>query len=122
MKNLVTKLFVAMFILASSSMFTLAHANSTASTIAPDSIYTVYASHFATHRIYLYRGHAHIYLSGNGASDLDLVVEDSNGLAVSSVSGGDDEMVHLDVSRSGYFTVRVVNHGHLHNHYRLWVE
>jgi hypothetical protein len=126
MKTLVAKLFVAVVILAASPAFTLAR---TPAAVAPASpcgtcnTYTVYPAHFTTHRVYLNRGHAHIHLSGDGDTDLDLFVYDSGGLAASSVSRGDDEMVHLDVNRSGWFTIKVVNLGSVYaNNYQFWVE
>jgi hypothetical protein len=125
MKTLVAKLFVAAVILVSSPAFTLARmipAPAAASPCGTCSSYVVLPGHYTTHRVYLYRGHAHIYLSGDGDTDLDLFVYDSDGLAARSVSRGDDEMVHLDVGRSGWFTVKVVNLGGVYNNYRFWVE
>jgi hypothetical protein len=124
MKTLVAKLFVAAVILVSSPAFTLARMIPMPAAASPCGTCNniVYGGHYTEHRVYLYRGHAHIFLSGDGASDLDLHIFDPSGEVARSVSRSDDEMVHLDVYRSGYFTIRVVNLGRASNIYRFWVE
>jgi hypothetical protein len=120
MKTLVAKLFVAVVILASSPIFTLAR--TPAGPCGTCNTHTVLPGDNNLHRVYLNRGHAHIYLSGDGDTDLDLYVYDSGSEIGRRVGRSDDEAMGINIYRSGWFTIKVVNLGSVYNNYRLWVE
>src|SRR5687768_16182019 len=127
MKTLVAKLFVAAFILVSSPVFTLARMIPVPAAASPcgscSNGHVVLARDYNLHRVFLNRGHAHIYLSGDGDTDLDLYVYDSDGDEVGRrVRRSDDESMGINIYRSGWFTIKVVNLGNVYNNYRLWVE
>ncbi|MET0621816.1 MAG: hypothetical protein ABW250_02440 [Pyrinomonadaceae bacterium] len=127
MKTLVAKLFVAVVILAGSPVFTFARMIPTVPVASLcgscSNGHVVLARDYNLHRVFLNRGHAHIYLSGDGDTDLDMYVYDSNGNEVGRRVGNvDDESMGVNIYRSGWFTIKVVNIGSVYNNYRLWVE
>jgi hypothetical protein len=61
-------------------------------------------------------------ISGDGDTDLDLYVYDSNGLIARADSYSDDEIADLIIYNGGYFTVKVVNRGRVYNDYELIVR
>jgi len=62
-----------------------------------------------------------IALTGEGVTDLDLLVEDDGGHRICSSDGaGDDEICRWMPRRNGSFRVRVRNLGATPNAYRLW--
>lgn len=115
-----------MVILASSPNFTLAHPLPMAPAASPCgscNTHAVLPGDYNLHRVFLNRGHADIYLSGDGDTDLDLYVYDSGGNEVGRrVGRSDDESMGINIYRSGWFTVKVVNLGRVYNNYQLWVE
>lgn len=127
MKTLVAKLFVAVVILAGSPVSTFARMIPTVAAASPcgscSNDHTVLARDYNFHRVFLNRGHAHIYLSGDGDTDLDMYVYDSDGDEVGRrVGRTDDESMGINIYRSGWFTIKVVNIGNVYNNYRLWVQ
>ena len=75
-----------------------------------------------THRVFLNRGNALVSINGDGKTDLDLYIYDSNGMVAKSESDYDNEAISLNIYRSGYFIVKVVNNGKVFNDYALNVE
>ena len=62
-----------------------------------------------------------VAVTGEGASDLDLFVEDEAGNRIcASDGGGDDEICRWTPRRTGNFRIRVRNLGAVYNEYRLW--
>jgi hypothetical protein len=62
-----------------------------------------------------------VAITGEGASDLDLFVEDEAGNRIcASDGGGDDEICRWTPRRNGNFRIRVRNLGAVYNEYRLW--
>ena len=62
-----------------------------------------------------------VAVTGEGASDLDLLVEDEAGNRIcASDGGGDDEICRWTPRRTGNFRIRVRNLGAVYNEYRLW--
>lgn len=60
-------------------------------------------------------------VTGDGLSDLDLTVDDDNGIRICTSAGaGDDEMCRWTPRRNGAFRIRVRNMGNAYNEYRLW--
>jgi hypothetical protein len=62
-----------------------------------------------------------VALTGEGATDLDLLVEDESGNRICASDGaGDDEICRWMPLRNGAFRIRVRNIGSTANEYRLW--
>ncbi len=62
-----------------------------------------------------------VAITGEGVSDLDLLVEDDAGHRIcASDGGGDDEICRWTPRRTGSFRIRVRNLGKVYNEYRLW--
>jgi hypothetical protein len=122
MKKLVAKFFIALAILGAVPSFGYANTNSPVEAVGYYNRYRLPAYSNHDHRIYLNRGYAQIFISGDGDTDLDLYVYDGNGLAVKAESYGDDEVVNLTIYNSGYFIVRVTNRGKVYNDYSLVVR
>lgn len=120
MKKLLASLFIALVLVGGIPSVSFAKTNVKTANIAADVIYDTYrvrANSTNTHRIYLRKGAAAIGIEGDGDTDLDLYVYDSNRLIAKMESHSDEEMVRLNIYRSGYFTVRVVNRGSVYNDY-----
>lgn len=126
MKNLLAKLFVALFVLVGSPAFSVAKAASTVAFIrgrCGSCGNRVQARRYATHSVYLNRGHVHVTLTGDGDTDLDLYVYDLHGHLIERQEGNSDkEVACLNVYRSGYFIVKVVNRGGVYNDYRITTQ
>ena len=128
MKKLAAKFFIALALAGGIPGIGFAKTNSpSASTSASASAnygrYRLPAYRNQVHRVFLKRGYARIIISGDGDTDLDLYVYGENGeLIARAESNGDDESIPLDVYRSGYFIVKVVNRGEVYNDYALAVQ
>jgi len=129
MKNTIAKLLVALVVLSGSpnlaSAKTIPATDSiNSSSMSLNSSYgRVLARSYTTHSVYLYRGSAVITIIGDGDTDLDLYVYDFDGNLIARREGNSDyEVVYLNVYRSGYFTVKVVNRGRVYNDYLITVE
>jgi len=60
-------------------------------------------------------------ITGDGITDLDLTIDDDNGIRICTSAGaGDDEMCRWTPRRNGSFRIRVRNLGNTFNEYRLW--
>ena len=90
-------------------------------TESANGLYTIGRYRTVNHRSYLYAGdYVKITLDGDGATNLDLYVYDRNGNLIGSrTSWSDYETLSLDIYKSGYFTVKVVNRGSTYNDYYL---
>lgn len=61
-----------------------------------------------------------VTISGDGDTDLDLLVYDENGNLVASDTGGSDNCrVRFYPKKSGAFKIKVKNLGNVYNHYQL---
>jgi hypothetical protein len=64
-----------------------------------------------------------VAITGEGVSDLDVVVEDQGGNRICSATGpGDDEVCRFTPRWTGQFRIRVRNLGTVYNEYRLWTN
>jgi hypothetical protein len=124
MKNLFTKLFIALFVLAATPNLSFASTPSTmpflqaACNVCP--VWKVLGQRYVDHYYTLAPGPVHIFLRGGGRTDLDLEVYDSRGNLVDSSKGNrDNEEVAINVYWGGVFTVRVINLGEDSNSYQI---
>ena len=117
MTKITTVLFVALFVIGSLPVFSMAQ-NSYGAT------YPVYGRSSRDLYVYLNVGHNDVLISGDGSGDVDLFVYEGNGsLAGSSRSYSDDEKVCIpNVVRAGYFLVRIQNAGYYANDVQLRVK
>lgn len=127
MRIMLAKCFIALVVFAATPTFSFANATSTVAlttSCEPCGRHVVAAFDYNDHVMFLYAGqHVHINLSGDGDTDVDLLVYDYRGNLVARSEGRtDDEMIGLNVYRSGYFTIRVKNLGRVYNSYQLWVN
>ncbi len=127
MKNLIVK-FIATAILAA-GIPAMALANGSASTTSSpmESIvkyFTVGAFDEDSHSVYIKAGElVYIKATGNGNSDLDMYVYDSNeNLVVKDTRLTTDGYVTFTASRSGYYYIDVTNDGDEDNVYKLVID
>jgi hypothetical protein len=75
------------------------------------------------HKIYFTAGsYVDIEIEGDGITDLDLYVYDSNQRKIVGKTGsGDYETAELEIYQSGYLWIAVTNRGSFHNDYVLTV-
>ena len=87
-------------------------------------VYTVLARDYDLFRVRCYGGEVTtIVVSGDGDTDLDVIVYDENGrLIASDTAYGDDCVVRFRPRWTGTFQVKVVNLGYVHNNYVLAIE
>lgn len=85
--------------------------------------YRVNAYKTRTHKYLFYAGETvDIEIDGDGDTNLDLYVYDAKGnLCVKRTGATDFESLTMDVYRSEYFTIKVVNRGKYYNLYDLYV-
>ena len=134
MKNIIATLLITAALLTGSSVFaSSASINTTINNTSVSGINTINigsgsfrASRFAvrSHQQYMVRGtQVLIELEGDGDTDLDLYVYDSNGNLIGKRDGNTDyETMILNIYKSSYFTIKVVNRGDIYNDYNLSVE
>ena len=66
---------------------------------------------------------AEVCVSGDGDTDLDLYVYDSNGnLIGSDADYSDDCVVRWVPAWTGEFTIKVVNRGAVYNNFAIWTN
>lgn len=125
MKKLVAKLFIALVVVSGVPGLGLANTNleTESATNTAGNVYRLPANSINTHRVWLNRGHADVTIDGDGDTDLDLYILDGDGsVAIRREGTSDYESACLDVPRSGYYIVKIVNRGRVHNDYQLTVE
>jgi hypothetical protein len=126
-KNLIVK-FIATAILAAGIPATaLAKGSASASPSPMENIvkyFTVDAFDENSHSIYIKAGElVYIKATGNGNSDLDMYVYDSNEkLVVQDVRNTTDGYVTFTAGRSGDYYIDITNDGDLDNVYKLVVD
>jgi hypothetical protein len=74
-----------------------------------------------TYTVFLNGGEpTRVIVSGDGDTDLDLYVNDQNGVCVAQDTDYTDDCIAMFVPRwSGYFTIRVVNLGNVYNEFDI---
>jgi hypothetical protein len=131
MKKLIANCLIAFTLLSTSAFYAVAQKPDRGS--GPNSSVTrsigrylisgtfrVQAQHITWHRVFMTAGtNVDLSLSGDGTTDLDMYVYDGSGEIASSTRNGDDEAADIEIYRSGYFWVKVVNYGDVYNDYRL---
>ena len=131
MKKIIANFLIVLTLLTGTSVFAAAKNatsnNNTETAANTDSFsdrFQVAAYKTRSHRFYLYAGDTvEIEMAGDGDTDLDLYIYDSNGnLIDQSVGGSDYEFSSLEIYKSSYFTVKVVNRGDVYNDYELLVD
>lgn len=128
MKNLVTKLFIALAVLVAVPSFGLANTNSLTESITENARtnfggFRLSANSYRIHNIRLNRGSADIILEGDGDTDLDLYVyDDNNNFIAKSECVCDSERISLTIYRTSIFKVKVFNRGSVYNDYYLTVR
>lgn len=128
MKKLVAKLFIALAVVSGIPSIGLASPNLATPPVNNTAlsffdVYRLPANSFHTHRVWLNRGHADVIISGDGDTDLDLYIFDGDGsLAIKREGYSDDESACLNIARSGYFIIKVVNRGNIYNDYKFWIK
>lgn len=127
MKLFIAKLFIGLTILGGIPNMIWANPNSKTILnaeigLADYGIFRLPAQSNQTHRVFLNRGNALVSINGDGKTDLDLYIYDSNGLVAKSEGDFDNEAISLNIYRSGYFIVKVVNNGKVYNDYSLNIE
>lgn len=128
MKTLIANILIVVTIFTGT--VTLAFANSSAATInntantaTTPAMFSVSAYGTRYHTYSVYAGEeVEIILDGDGSTDLDMFIYDSNGNLIASRTGyGDSESSVLDIYRNTRLTVKVVNRGSVYNDYSLSV-
>ena len=84
-------------------------------------LFRAQARKVSTHEVYMKAGTiVKVTLLGDAYTELDLYVYDSKGnLVISSTRAGDIELADLVIYRSGYFRIKVANHGIVYNDYLI---
>jgi hypothetical protein len=135
MKKIIANFLIAVVLLTGLSASVLAKPASETKTNLIESetnaMSTVLASVFRVrgyktrwHKVYLEAGsYVDIELNGNGNTNLDLYVYGSSNTPIIAKTGSSDyESGELEIYRSGYFWVGVVNRGSYSNDYELTVD
>ncbi len=86
--------------------------------------YRVKANQTSSHRMYFYASEkVDVEIEGDGDTNLDLYVYDSNGTLCAKRTGSTDtESLTLDIYESDYFTIEIVNRGEVYNEYDIYVD
>lgn len=137
MKNLNIKKFIANFLTIAillTVLSTFASANTTIADITDESVNANFLtnsnpniyrlgrkqSHSFEYRFYAGKD-VEIAVEGDGSTDLDLYVYAEGKLIAKRDGNSDYETMNLEIYRTTYFTVKVVNRGFYSNDYKLSV-
>jgi hypothetical protein len=121
LKSLIVKFVIALVLLTGLPNLTLAETNNSGYDFY-ENYFRVAGGYTRTHTFGFDSGDCvNISISGDGDTDLDLYVYGANGLIARSAGYSDDESIHFDVGRGGYFYIKVVNRGRVYNHYELTI-
>lgn len=125
MKNLVAQLVIALVVLSGIPALGLANTSPLIETIIENSNvgdWSLEGQSSRTHRIRVNRGDADIILQGDGSSDLDMFVYDSDGLVAKDECTCSYGKISLNITSSGFIRVKVMNRGDYYSSYSLTVR
>ena len=127
MKNLIVKFIATAILAAGIPAVALANGSATTMSSPMESIvkyFTVGAFDQDSHSVYINAGElVYIKATGNGNSDLDMYVYDSNeNLVVQDVRNTTDGYVTFTAGRSGTYYIDITNDGDEDNVYKLVVN